>query len=56
VGTQKANVFFAGLTPTLAGLYQIDFYVPQGTPTGDQVPVTLSTGGQTSAAANLSVR
>jgi trimeric autotransporter adhesin len=56
VGTQAANVFFAGLTPTLAGLYQIDFYVPQGTPTGDQVPVTLSTGGQTSAAANLSVR
>jgi uncharacterized protein (TIGR03437 family) len=56
VGSQTANVFFAGLTPTLAGLYQIDFYVPQGTPTGDQVPVTLSTGGQTSAAVNLSVR
>jgi uncharacterized protein (TIGR03437 family) len=56
VGTQTANVFFAGLTPTLAGLYQIDFYVPQGTPTGDQVPVTLAVGGQTSAAVNLSVR
>jgi uncharacterized protein (TIGR03437 family) len=56
VGTQTANVLFAGLTPTLAGLYQIDFYVPQGTPAGDQVPVTLSTGGQTSAAVNLSVR
>jgi len=56
VGTQTANVFFAGLTPTLAGLYQIDFYVPQGTPAGDQVPVTLASGGQTSAAVNLSVR
>jgi uncharacterized protein (TIGR03437 family) len=49
-------VFFAGLTPALAGLYQIDFYVPQGTPTGDQVPVTLSTGGQTSAAVNLNLQ
>lgn len=50
------TVFFAGLTPTLAGLYQIDFYVPQGTPTGDQVPVTLTVAGQTSAVVNLSVR
>jgi uncharacterized protein (TIGR03437 family) len=44
VGTQPANVFFAGLTPTLAGLYQIDFYIPSGTPSGDQVPVALATG------------
>ena len=51
VATQTANVIFAGLTPTLAVLYQIDFYVPQGTPTGDEVPVTLSTGGQTSGRA-----
>jgi uncharacterized protein (TIGR03437 family) len=56
VGTQTANVIFAGLTPTLAALYQIDFYVPQGTPAGDQVPVTLATGGQTGAAVYLSVR
>jgi uncharacterized protein (TIGR03437 family) len=56
VGTQTANVIFAGLTPTLAALYQIDFYVPQGTPAGDQVPVTLATGGQTGAAVHLSVR
>ena len=51
VATQTANVIFAGLTPTLAVLYQIDLYVPQGTPTGDEVPVTLSTGGQTSGRA-----
>jgi trimeric autotransporter adhesin len=56
VGTQAANVIFAGLTPTLAGLYQINFYVPQGTGTGDQVPVMLASGGQTSAAVNLSVQ
>jgi uncharacterized protein (TIGR03437 family) len=49
-------VFFAGLTPGLAGLYQINFYVPSGTPAGDQVPVTVAAGGQTSAPLNLSVR
>ena len=56
VGNQTANVQFAGLTPGLAGLYQINFQVPQGTPAGDQVPVTLATGRQTSAAVDLSVR
>jgi uncharacterized protein (TIGR03437 family) len=56
VGGQNANVYFAGLTPTLAGLYQINFYVPQNSGTGDQVPVVVSTSGQTSVAVNLSVR
>jgi uncharacterized protein (TIGR03437 family) len=56
VGSQTAKVLFAGLTPTLAGLYQIDFYVPQGTAAGDRVPVTVATGGQNSAVVNLSVR
>ena len=35
MGTQTANVFFAGLTPALAGLYQIDFVVPSGLASGD---------------------
>ncbi len=56
VGGQTATVIFAGLTPTLVGLYQINFRVPQGAGTGDQVPVVVSTGGQTSGAVNLSVR
>ncbi len=56
IGGQNANVIFAGLTPTLAGLYQIDFTVPPNTGTGDQVQVVVSTGEQTSAAVNLSVR
>jgi uncharacterized protein (TIGR03437 family) len=55
VGNQTANVGFAGLTPGLAGLYQINLVVPAGTGTGDQVPVTLSIGGQMSAAVNLSL-
>jgi uncharacterized protein (TIGR03437 family) len=56
VGGQDANVYFAGLTPTLAGLYQINFYVPPNAGTGDHVPVVVSTAGQTSATVNLSVR
>jgi uncharacterized protein (TIGR03437 family) len=56
VGNQTANVLFAGLTPGLAGLYQINFYVPLGTPAGDQVPVSIAMAGQASAVVNLSVR
>jgi uncharacterized protein (TIGR03437 family) len=56
LGGQPASVIFAGLTPTLSGLYQIDFTVPTNTGTGDQVPVVISTAGQTSIAVNLSVR
>lgn len=56
VGGQTANVIFAGLTPTLAGLYQIDFYVPQNSGTGDQAPAVVSTAGQTSLAVNLSLQ
>jgi uncharacterized protein (TIGR03437 family) len=56
VGGQTANVIFAGLTPTLAGLYQINLTVPPNTGTGDQVQVVVSTGGQTGAAVNLSVQ
>ncbi len=28
-------IYFAGLTPTLVGLYQIDFQVPPGLPAGN---------------------
>ncbi len=56
VGNQNATVGFSGLTPTLVGLYQINFTVPPNTGTGDEVPVVISTSGQTSGAANLSVR
>jgi uncharacterized protein (TIGR03437 family) len=56
VGSQTVNVMSTELTPTLAGVYQIRFSAPQGTPAGDQVPITLTVAGHTSAAVNLSVR
>ncbi len=43
VGGRIANVVFAGLTPGLAGLYQINFQVPVGTPPGD-ADVVVSQG------------
>jgi uncharacterized protein (TIGR03437 family) len=43
VGGRIANTVFAGLTPGLAGLYQINFQVPAGTPTGD-ADVVVSQG------------
>jgi len=43
---------FHGLTPGLAGLYQVNVAVPAGTATGDAVPVVLSVAGQTSPGRN----
>lgn len=44
-GVPVTNILFAGLTPTLVGLYQIDFQVPANAPNGDLVLVlTQSTG------------
>jgi len=47
---------FNGLTPGLAGLYQVNVAVPAGIATGDAVPVTLSVAGQSSPAVTIAVR
>ncbi len=39
-------VSFAGLIPTLVGLYQVNFQVPANTPNGDLQLVLTQTGGQ----------
>ncbi len=44
VGSQTANVVFAGLTPGSVGLYQIDFQVPAGTPSGNPTVVVTQNG------------
>jgi uncharacterized protein (TIGR03437 family) len=41
---------FAGLTPTAAGLYQINVAIPSGMGTGDAVINILTTEGQSSGA------
>jgi uncharacterized protein (TIGR03437 family) len=47
-GTQTVKAGFAGLTPGLAGLYQINATIPAGVTPGNQVPVTISAGGASS--------
>jgi uncharacterized protein (TIGR03437 family) len=40
-----ANILFVGLTPTVVGLYQVDFQVPANTPNGDLPLVLTQTSG-----------
>jgi uncharacterized protein (TIGR03437 family) len=48
-GAPVTNIPFAGLTPTLVGLYQVDFQVPTNAPNGDlQLVLTQSSGQSTS--------
>jgi uncharacterized protein (TIGR03437 family) len=56
IGGQNANVLFAGLTPTLVGLYQVNVVMPAGVPPGTAVPVMLTAAGQTSPAAMISTQ
>jgi uncharacterized protein (TIGR03437 family) len=54
VGGAAATVVFAGVPNGVAGLTQIDFYVPDGAPTGAQ-PVVVTVGGVASQAIMLNV-
>ncbi len=40
-GVAVTNILFSGLTPTLVGLYQVDFQVPAAVPNGD-LPLVLT--------------
>ena len=45
IGGVDAPVFYSGLAPGFAGLYQINATVQAGTPTGDAVPLELTANG-----------
>ena len=45
VPVPPAKIIFAGLTPTLVGLYQVDFTVPSNAPDGDLLLVLTQTSG-----------
>jgi uncharacterized protein (TIGR03437 family) len=47
IGGRDARVEWSGLTPTLAGLYQINVIVPADLSPGIH-PITVSIGGKTS--------
>jgi uncharacterized protein (TIGR03437 family) len=52
----QANVFFAGLAPGFAGLYQVNVIVPPGLKASSGAPLILSTAGQSSPAAPIAVQ
>jgi uncharacterized protein (TIGR03437 family) len=54
IGGQPATVSFAGLAPGFVGLWQVNIVVPAGVTAGD-LPLTVTAGGETSKAANVSV-
>jgi uncharacterized protein (TIGR03437 family) len=56
IGGIPAIVSFAGLTPGLSGLYQVNAQVPAGITPGDQVPIVLTVAGQASSPAPISIR
>jgi len=56
IGGVNAEVQFSGLTPGLAGLYQVNVRVPSGFPVGGSTPVVLTIGGRSSAPKNIATR
>lgn len=56
MGGLPAQVQFEGLTPSKAGLYQVNAFVPDGVAPGDQVPVVLTVAGQSSPPVTMAVR
>jgi uncharacterized protein (TIGR03437 family) len=52
IGGQSVDADFAGLMPNVVGLYQVNVTVPDGIDPGDQVPITVSVAG-TSSAGNI---
>jgi uncharacterized protein (TIGR03437 family) len=56
IGGQNATVQFAGLTPGLTGLYQINAVVPDGAAPGPAVPVVISSAGLSSDPVTIAIR
>jgi uncharacterized protein (TIGR03437 family) len=56
IGGVSAKVLFSGLAPGFVGLYQINAVVPSGIPSGNALPVTVSTGGVISNTVTMAVQ
>lgn len=48
IGGVSAHVEFSGLAPQFVGVYQLNFEVPSGVPTGNAVPIQIQIGGVSS--------
>jgi uncharacterized protein (TIGR03437 family) len=49
------NAYFAGLTPTAVGLYQVNATLPPNVPTGAAVPITINVNGAVSNVAYIPI-
>lgn len=56
IGGKQAAVQFAGLTPGLVGLYQVNAVVPADAAAGGAVPVVVTTGGVSSPPVTMAVQ
>ena len=56
IGGVNASVAFAGLTPGLTGLYQVNATVPSGIAAGNQVPVVLAVDGTPGPPVTMAVK
>jgi uncharacterized protein (TIGR03437 family) len=56
IGGRQAQVTSAALAPGRVGVYEVGAVVPQGIPTGDEVPVAITAAGQTSKAVSMAAR
>jgi uncharacterized protein (TIGR03437 family) len=55
-GGASAQVLFAGLTPGLTGLYQINATVPSNSPVGNSVQLVINVAGIASVPVNVAVQ
>jgi uncharacterized protein (TIGR03437 family) len=55
IGGATIPVAFAGLVPTLSGLYQVNAAIPEGTATGDSVPLVLTAVGLAGPPASIAI-
>jgi uncharacterized protein (TIGR03437 family) len=56
IGGVSAPVFFAGLAPGFAGLYQVNVTVPSGVTASSTAPLVLTVDGQSSPPAPIAVK
>ena len=55
VGGKQATVYFSGLAPGFAGLWQLNVQVPADSPSGASVEVVISFGGKTANRVTIAI-
>jgi uncharacterized protein (TIGR03437 family) len=56
IGGIQADVSFSGIAPGNAGLYQLNVTIPDGVPTGDDVPIVITTADGSTDTVTIGIR